>query len=169
MNRSRRNFIKYGIYIGGTVAGTAAWMRGVRYPGLQFEPVDIQTVHRVNDAVWRADGAFPLEGGTSLSTWRAHSPEPKVVILGSGEFEFQINNIHRQATLQPVGDGIVIDENKSGLSRRVRGTLGSSPLALEWRFPDTKNYRFAAIGDTGGDEELRWVLARSEGPAANNS
>ena len=162
MNRSRRNFIKYGIYIGGTVAGTAAWMRGVRYPGLQFEPVDIQTVHRVNDAVWRADGAFPLEGGTSLSTWRAHSPEPKAVIIGSGELEFQINNIHRQATLQPVGDGIVIDENKSGLSRHVRGTLGSSPLALEWQFPDTKNYRFAAIGDTGGDEELRWVLARSE-------
>ncbi|GIT25701.1 MAG: hypothetical protein CM1200mP41_17450 [Gammaproteobacteria bacterium] len=82
--------------------------------------------------------------------------------MGSGEFEFQINNIHPQATLQPVGDGIVVDENRNGLSRRVRGTLGSSPLALEWRFPNAKNYRFAAIGDTGGDEELRWVLARSE-------
>ena len=162
MNRSKRNFIKYGIYIGGTIAGTAAWVRGVRYPGLQFEPVDIQTAHRVNDAVWRSDDAFPLDVGSTLSTWRAYSPEPKVVIMGSGEFEFQINNIHPQATLQPVGDGIVVDENRNGLSRRVRGTLGSSPLALEWRFPNAKNYRFAAIGDTGGDEELRWVLARSE-------
>ena len=91
MNRSKRNFIKYGIYIGGTIAGTAAWVRGVRYPGLQFEPVDIQTAHRVNDAVWRSDSAFPLEVGSTLSTWRAYSPEPKVVIMGSGEFEFQIN------------------------------------------------------------------------------
>ena len=109
MNRSKRNFIKYGIYIGGTIAGTAAWVRGVRYPGLQFEPVDIQTAHRVNDAVWRSDDAFPLDVGSTLSTWRAYSPEPKVVIMGSGEFEFQINNIHPQATLQPVGDGIVVD------------------------------------------------------------
>ncbi|GIT25702.1 MAG: hypothetical protein CM1200mP41_17460 [Gammaproteobacteria bacterium] len=60
MNRSKRNFIKYGIYIGGNpIAGTAAWVRGVRYPGLQFEPVDIQTAHRVNDAVWRSDMPFP--------------------------------------------------------------------------------------------------------------
>ncbi len=161
MRGSRRNFIKYGAYISGTVFATAAWMRGVRYPGLRLEPSDVKTTYSANGIAARADGAFVRDISGQTSAWRAHSPEPRLVLDGSGEFEIDINNVHPRATLQIAGKGHISNEKVAGLSRVVQGNITETPLTLEWKFSDAANYRFAAIGDTGGDEELRWVLKRS--------
>jgi hypothetical protein len=73
-----------------------------------------------------------------------------------------VGNIHPAALLHVTGDAGHVDETVEGLSRQVSFSLETaSETRLEWRFPNPDSYRFAALGDTGGNAELEWALNRA--------
>ncbi|HSH42931.1 MAG TPA: metallophosphoesterase, partial [Arenicellales bacterium] len=68
------------------------------------------------------------------------------------------------ATLEAGGRGASersLSEDRDGLTRSVTLTAAGEELDFSWRFPKREQYRFAAIGDSGGGSELEWVLRRA--------
>ena len=162
MASSRRAFLGYTALAGATVFASAAGMRGLRFPSLQLEPAATPRWAKHSALGFRADsqGAFYQREDARQLVFRAYVPEPVVQVHGA--FELKMGNVHPQARLNMEGDGKVSEERIDGLFRRVTGNSGKSALTLRWVFPKQVHYRFTAIGDTGGDLELAWVLRRSQ-------
>jgi len=97
--------------------------------------------------------------------FRAIQPDVSLSFDGNGEqtLDLILENIHPLATLQT--DGIEADSiqlQQTGLTRNI--TINAPypvHFQLRWVFPEKSNYRFVAIGDTGGDQELTWGLERA--------
>lgn len=57
----------------------------------------------------------------------------------------------------------MVSESIHGISRVLEVSITStSALVLEWRIPTQSRYRFASIGDSGGQEELAWCITRAK-------
>jgi predicted phosphodiesterase len=143
---------------------TVVYSKGVRFPPPQFEPpvVAMTAVQPSENYRIAAHGAYYQQADDGGMRFRAFTPQPEITVIAeqTGEFYFRLENVHPQALLR-AGDAEV-NENTSGLVRQVRGrTTPGTSLQLKWRLPNPDTYRFTAIGDTGGDAELRWVLQRS--------
>lgn len=145
-----------------TALTASGYLKGIRYPPLQWVPQAASTqsddIHGA-DILVQAEGAMfqGREGG--VFTFRAFVPEPELTVTNGtgGEWRVDITNLHPAATLESEHNGLT--ETAEGLRRAVSGTV--SKVTLGWRFPNPDRYRFAAIGDTGGGTELRWVLQRA--------
>jgi len=99
--------------------------------------------------------------------FRAYQPDVSLHISSNGQTARQIirlENIHPDAVFTLTGDSRAeVLEVKHGLLREVElsGMQTGEVLNLSWEFPEKTVYRFVAIGDTGGDEELSWGLIRA--------
>ena len=162
MASTRRAFLGYTALAGATVFASAAGLRGLRYPSLQFEPATASQFaeHSILGFQLDSHGAVYQREDAHQLVFRAYVPEP--VVRASGEFELKIGNVHPQARLNIEGDGKISEERIDGLFRHVTGNSANSTLTLRWIFPRQQHYRFTAIGDTGGDLELAWILKRSQ-------
>ena len=162
MTSTRRAFLGYTALAGATVFASAAGLRGLRYPSLQFEPATASQFAEHSVLGFRVDshGAIYQREDAHQLVFRAYVPEPVVQV--SGAFELKIGNVHPQARLEIDGEGTLSDELVDGLFRRVTGNSDTGSLKLRWDFPKQNQYRFTAIGDTGGDLELAWILKRSQ-------
>jgi predicted phosphodiesterase len=143
---------------------TVVYSKGVRFPPPQFEPRAVATtaVHPSLDYRITAKGAYSQHIEDHGMRFRAFAPQPEITVVAeqSTEFSLRLENVHPQALL--TAGGAAVTEHTTGLVRQVRGrTAPGASLQLKWRFPKPDTYRFTAIGDTGGDAELRWVLQRS--------
>jgi predicted phosphodiesterase len=81
----------------------------------------------------------------------------------SGDWRVEISNLHPDAVIE--SETADLSEARNNLARTVQGTAAGT--SFRWRFPRADRYRFAAIGDTGGGHELRWVLTRAEALGAD--
>ena len=162
MASTRRAFLGYTALAGATVFASAAGLRGLRYPSLQFEPETASQFGEHSTLGFRVDshGAIYQREDAHQLVFRAYVPEPDAKV--SGAFELKMGNVHPLARLKVDGEGKVSEELVDGLFRQVTGNSGKGTLRLRWVFPKQSQYRFTAIGDTGGDLELAWVLNRSQ-------
>ena len=158
---SRREFLGYLALVGAGVGANALAMRGMRIP-LALEPRRVPHVahHPDRGFTVHGNGAFPLAIHEDAYAWRAFAPEP--VLRIEGDFKVTLDNVHRLATLDVSGSGIISEEKATGLLRTVTGNSAKGTLTLRWRVPFAQSYRFVAIGDTGGDRELAWTLQRAK-------
>ncbi len=158
---NRREFLGYLGLVGAGVGVNALAMRGLRMP-LMAEPRRVaHTAQHPRELFFvQGNGAFSLEVREDTLAWRAFAPEP--ILHVRGNFKITLDNVHPLATLQHTGNGTIQDESVNGLLRTVRGNAEPAGLTLHWRVPFSEHYRFAAIGDSGGDRELAWVLHRAE-------
>ena len=135
---------------------------GLRYPPLQFEPDPAPRSVLLDSGVTvLADGAFYKGVSNESLIFRAFQPEPGLEIgVSSQPLTVVVRNIHPEATLESESllDGI---ELVNGLERRLQLPALAQPIKLSWRFPERDQYRFVAIGDTGGARELAWLIARA--------
>ena len=158
---SRREFLGYLALVSAGVGANALAMRGMRIP-LALEPrhASHSAGHPDRGFAVHADDAFPLAIHEDALAWRAFAPEP--VLRIKGDFKVTLDNIHPRATLDVSGNGNVSQEAVAGLMRTVTGNSATGTLTLRWSVPFAQSYRFAAIGDTGGDRELAWALQRAQ-------
>ena len=158
---SRREFLGYLALVGTGVGANTLAMRGMRIP-LALEPRHVPHAARHPDRgfVVRGNGAFPLAIEEDAYAWRAFAPEP--VLRIEGDFKVTLDNVHPLAALDVSGSGTISEEKVTGLMRTVTGNSAKEALTLRWRVPFAQSYRFAAIGDTGGDHELAWALQRAK-------
>ncbi len=158
---SRREFLGYLALVATGVGANTLAMRGMRIP-LALEPRSAPHTARHPDRgfVVHGNGAFPLAIEEDAYAWRAFVPEP--VLRIEGDFKVTLDNVHPLATLDVSGSGTIREEKVTGLMRTVTGNSVKAALTLRWRVPFAQSYRFAAIGDTGGDRELAWALQRAQ-------
>ncbi len=104
---------------------------------------------------------------SKMTRFRAYQPDVRLRIRSDEPIErhiIQIENIHPEAKFSRTGvSRVTVREQKHGLLREVEltGLQAGEILNFSWIFPEKPAYRFVAIGDTGGNEELSWGLIRA--------
>lgn len=151
---------------GGIAAGGAAYVyaRGVRYPLLRLAGAAPPTGSSATGVEVSARGAVFQDSGRTGHGYRAFVPEPAFTVRGDGAaVRIVVENIHPGASLEVDGTAAArraVSEDRAGLTREIT-VEAAGETRLGWRFPGVEQYRFAAIGDSGGGAELRWVLRRA--------
>ena len=165
MKLNRRKFLTItGLSAVGGVVGYA-YVRGVRYPVLQFTPDAAPTTAQQNGIDVQAHGAlFQRSAADGVLEFRAFVPEPRLdVRVSRGSiWQLAVENIHPEATLSVDSTSHRWREQRDNLTRTISGEGETdASLHIQWKFPESNTYRFTIIGDTGGGTELDWVLQRS--------
>ena len=137
-----------------------------RYPSLELDPAP-RPIERENSFGVKitAEGAYFKQ--SEKFHLRAFKPEVKLHVRLNGKNQpitIKIENIHPHSTLRIDGKPEQLSEKKSGLLREItiQDPKKGDVLNLTWVFPRKDSYRFAAIGDTGGDKYLAWSLIRAQ-------
>ena len=161
---SRRKFF---IYSGLATVGTLlySYFRGIRYPVLSWESKKLSNTFSSEKFDATYTDLFHTSNSDTEKKFRAYAPEPKIQLSCNTDTDFKIsiNNIAKDAKL------VVIDGNQENITEQIVGitrqlTFSASSLdtfSLQWQLPELNNYSFAAIGDTGGDKELKWCIQRA--------
>ena len=97
--------------------------------------------------------------------FRAFAPEPIIQLKaksGTQLFLF-INNVHPEIIWQ-VDEGQLIESASLGNTNHMLHVKAGDSETVKLRavFPREDGYRFAAIGDTGGESELSWCIHRAK-------
>ncbi|MEO0368386.1 MAG: metallophosphoesterase [Pseudomonadota bacterium] len=157
---SRRAFLAGGALT--LLSGLYVSDRGLRFPRLTLSPHARDELIELPGVSVKAAGAIPTPA--AAHQFRAIQPEPSLeLVLTRTQLELTVSNISTQAQLR-VEQGFIgtLDEHINGLNRTVSiESAGAQPLQLEWHLPNNNAYKVAAIGDTGGGDELKWCLSKA--------
>jgi len=156
-----KTLLVLGVGIGGFL-GLGWFAFGLRLPPLQWEPAErpTQLESATQDFFVEADGAYFVRHQGGAMVFRAYVPEPTLVITSKEAVtaKIKLQNLSPKLVAGPVGAVSML-----GLTRsyEIAVTPGQGLLIMP-RFPsDQENFRFAAIGDTGGGEELQRAVDRA--------
>ena len=151
-----------GVSLGGFL-GLGWFAFGLRLPPLQWEPADRPT--QLESATQKyfveAQGAYFVRQEEDTMVFRAFVPEPTLVVTAKEALTAKVvvQNLSPKLTSSPVPASKV-----DGLTRSYEFpvTPGEGLLIMP-RFPvEQDSFRFAAIGDTGGESELQDAIDRAE-------
>lgn len=149
--------------------GYSCW-RGFRYPPLMYvtkpHSLEYQPNHislSLTDAILVKTGS-PLDRFPTDLKLRAFAPEPIVRLHKHKQTvtRLVINNVHAESSVI-ISGAELHDHQVSGTNHLLelrRSGKDTSDITVKFAFPWPEAYRFAAIGDTGGDKELYWCLKR---------
>jgi len=150
-----------GVGIGGFL-GLGWFAFGLRLPPIQWEPAErpTQLESATQNFFVEADGAYFVRHEKGAMVFRAYVPEPTLVITSKEAVtaKVMLQNLSPKLVAGPVAAVSML-----GLTRtyEVPVTPGQGLLIMP-RFPaDQEDFRFAAIGDTGGGEELQRAVDRA--------
>lgn len=151
-----------GVGLGGFL-GLGWFAFGLRLPPVQWEPADRPT--QLESATQKffveAQGAYFVRQEEDTMVFRAFVPEPTLVVTAKQALTARlvVQNLSPKLTSSPVPASKI-----DGLTRSYEFpiTPGEGLLIMP-RFPVEQNrFRFAAIGDTGGESELQDAIDRAE-------
>lgn len=151
-----------GVSLGGFLA--LGWFSfGLRLPPLQWEPADrpTQLESATQNFFVEAQGAYFVRQEDDTMVFRAFVPEPTLVVTAKEELTAKVVVQNLSPKLE---SGPIAASSIDGLERRydIPVTPGNGLLIMP-RFPAEQNsFRFAAIGDTGGEAELQVAVDRAE-------
>lgn len=185
----RRNFIAGGVALSGLLAYSAK--RGVRIPPLLWEPQSLPSefTYPLNYALTDANKSAQFkiktqgliqqaqspsksdsnnEGSTNdpnKPRLRAFTPEPtlQLSVAQPQRVHLSINNISPRAKLVIESESVIpVTEETEGITRHLTIDLKpNTTITAHWQLDVAGGYTFAAIGDTGGQQELGWCLRRA--------
>lgn len=138
-----------------------SYHRGVRFPNLSWEPPAPSPEFTFTGA--NAVGQNLIQTNTK-NTLRAFAPEPKLKLIANDatQLTMTVHNIANDAELLPQNRPHSVSEQVSGITRTLTLTLKrGDDIELQWKLPKASQYKFASIGDTGGNQELGWCLQRA--------
>lgn len=137
-----------------------------RYPALTLDPAARDQQYTHNEQ-WHASTQGAYFKSEQPGQLRAFQPQVVLDVYAKkmvSTINMELENVHPQAQLNMQGiDPAQLHESKQGLTRNIRLTSlkPGDHAVIRWLFPQKNSYRFVAIGDTGGDQELSWGLKRS--------
>lgn len=157
----RKILLVLGVSLGGFL-GLGWFSFGLRLPPLQWEPADrpTQLESATQDFFVEAQGAYFVRQEKDTMVFRAFVPEPTLVVTAKQELTAKVvvQNLSPKLVAGPIAASSV-----DGLTRSydIPMTPGHGFL-IRPRFPsDQDSFRFAAIGDTGGEAELQTAVDRA--------
>ncbi|MFK5956880.1 MAG: metallophosphoesterase [Planctomycetota bacterium] len=151
-----------GVSLGGFL-GLGWFAFGLRLPPLQWEPADRPTQQEASSENFfvEADGAYFVRQEGEAMVFRAFVPEPTLVVTAKENTTAQVVVQNLSPKLLP---GPIAATSIEGITRHYNFKIapGNGMLIMP-RFPtDQTEFRFAALGDTGGEKELRSAINRIE-------
>jgi len=174
----KRWLLKSGVAGFAAFVGYSVW-RGFRYPPLMWtikyddgkysrDHLDIQT----NDAILLNKQYSPLVSKALMSEladqtilFRAYAPEPIIRLQAKqgSRLLIVVNNVHPEAVWTSKDERQSFEAvSVGGTDHLIQVTVGKSEeVILQAEFPRKDGFRFAAIGDSGGDLELDWCIKRA--------
>ena len=165
--KKRRHFLKL-LSVTGFATATYSYFRGVRIPPLIWEPNSLPTRFSIDKAAFHTSGVIQTKAQVIRAadiSFRAFTPEPTIEVrtIDHSALRISVNNIAQDAVLILNQEGEdSVSESIDGITRTIDiSTIASKPIILHWQLVNLKEYRFAAIGDTGGDQELDWCIRRA--------
>ncbi|MGH1428232.1 MAG: metallophosphoesterase family protein [Arenicella sp.] len=166
----RRTVIKALAGITALVGIPYSLWRGVRYPRLSLETPPLKDSYSfektdlkfVDCFVTQNDKHHPNnENSNNTIFLRAFAPEPSIIIQQSAQARtLHLNNISAEAKLT-IQNNSTIKEKIDGINRIISIPATQEEIVLNWTLPEYSSFEFAAIGDTGGAEELEWCIHRA--------
>lgn len=153
----RRSLLASGL---AAATGVYLYNRGLRYPTLSLEAGELPSTVNNASGQFRLTDCFEMYARDNQ--FRAVAPEPSITFQAQQKqsTRISINNISPEAVLNANSDQV--REEREGITRVL--TFESEPgtsLELVWQVPFADSYHFAAIGDSGGKEELAWCIDRA--------
>lgn len=172
---NRRKFLKRSAIVSsvGFVA-YSAW-RGFRYPPLMYVLKDEENDRTLNGIEINLQEAILVKPDSPIDVYkadvalRAFSPEPTVQLknVTSSQLKVVMNNVHAESLLSVDGAELSSHEIEGTNHILVLNKFANGNATIKFEFPRPDHYRFATIGDTGGDKELYWCLKRMAGKGAD--
>ena len=174
MTNSRRKFLSKSAAFGalslglGAGLGIYSYQRSLRLPPLHWDPRQPSTTFLVAD-LGQAFGSDLIQTSNKQTMhdacFRAFAPEPSLSLesVESRALHIRVNNIVTDAELQiDTERKTIITEEVNGTQRDILIELNANQkVVLNWKLAKQQSYRFASIGDSGGDKELAWCLERA--------
>jgi hypothetical protein len=140
----------------------AALWHGVHIPPPRLDPAPppAEATAAAGFSV-RAEGAYFLreeEGGRLV--FRAHAPEPRLHLRADRDVTavVLVENVHAEASVEPPAVAVRTAAATRQLSIPLREGSGEE---VSFTFPPRALYRFAAIGDSGGEVAFGVLTARA--------
>ena len=162
-NRTRRQILSLASV--GCIATVAyGYHRGIRFPRLSWEPAELPSSFSSQSVRMDVKDLIQMEHSESHWMLRAFAPEPEITLqtIGNKPITLSVNNIALDAELSVDNKALHnIKEERNGITRTLVIQSANEPIKLEWKLPVLKDYTFAAIGDSGGDQELAWCIQRA--------
>lgn len=156
-----------GLSLGGFL-GLGWFAFGLRLPPLQWEPATRATQRESSngEVFVEAQGAYFVEDRDGTLVFRAFVPEPTLIVQAKRATEARVVVQNLSPLLE---SGPVAAATVQGLERSyvfpIQEGVG---LLIQPRFPEEKAaFRFAAIGDTGGEKELQVAIDRAQALGAD--
>jgi len=173
MNR-RKFLMRSGMAAGVGFVAYSSW-RGFRYPPLMYVLEREELDYKHGDIALSLENAILVKEGSPLDKYkadislRAFSPEPTVVLQSglSNELNLVMNNVHADSKVLVDGAELTDHEIEGTNHSLTLNKFTADSVSIKFQFPRPNNYRFATIGDTGGDKELYWCLKRMAGKGAD--
>lgn len=170
MTNRRRFLTVAGIAGLGTIA--YSFQRGLRIPPLIWEPTQIADYFSLRNTRIELAELIRTETGIIDNvdvSLRAYAPEPALRLQAStpANLRLSVNNIATDARLLVDGievhaSSVQITETTLGISRIIEIKLtDAATIELSWLLPPLGGFSFAAIGDSGGAQELGWCIERA--------
>lgn len=166
----RRQFIQLGLGAGVAASGYYGYQRGLRYPFISLETKAISdNVSYGNTKITLIDcfvPKHPKENNTNSLFLRAFAPEPSVLLDGNGntkdDIQLILNNVPKRVRLNvDVAKQAFVSEQIQGINRHITVKAVALPIQLSWQWQGNEEFEFSAIGDSGGQTELKWCLQRA--------
>lgn len=145
-----------------TVALGLAAARGIRFPPPRWDPAPRPVEAETPRVHVHADGAYLVRQEPTHLVFRAYVPEPALLLESADDATtlIELQNVHPEARAEAVGGRAPVIR-REGVVRHleIRSAAGDA-ARVQFRFPERAQYRFAAIGDAGGEFELAHSLER---------
>lgn len=165
MKLNRRQLLLAGA-LGGISLAAYSYRRGIRIPTLHWDPaLPAHELQLANGVEATLSDFIKVSTKASVDhSFRAFAPEPRMLLVSQKDQTIRIsaNNIAMDATLILNENDSDVDEAINGITRELTIELKvGKPIELKWALEQRADYNFAAIGDTGGNHELKWCLQRA--------
>ena len=165
MKLNRRQLLLAGA-LGGISLAAYSYRRGIRIPTLHWDPaLPAHELQLANDVEATLSEFIKVSTTANVDhSFRAFAPEPRMLLVGQNDqtIRMSANNIAKDATLMLSENDSDVDETVNGITRELTIELkAGKPMELKWTLDQRAEYNFAAIGDTGGNHELKWCLQRA--------
>lgn len=153
---------RVGLVIGLLVTGWIGlgwFVFGMRLPPLQWEPATLPFAGEAENFRVEADGATFLGEKDGVLQFFAFVPEPMFLVTCKEvtTAQFSVGNIHPEA----IEEGFTSSEQRNLVREYALPISPDQGLMVRLKFPPREQYRFAALGDTGGEQELSTALDRA--------
>jgi Icc-related predicted phosphoesterase len=136
---------------------------GLRFPPPRWDPAPLPTSVEARGVRVAAEGAYLVRDEGTRLVFRASAPEPVLQLDATDGVTavLALQNVHPEAKAIAVGPRTPTVRREGPVRELSVALAAGDSMRVRFAFPERQTFRFAAIGDAGGEGELAHCLRRA--------